>query len=133
MKEGLVQKHIRHITLECPSDDICADTVRQITELATQLTATRSRADASGWSDIPMSRSACDGMVPCPWQGVCYRWPQVESPSEIEGFVEIQPATKPTVVCRPQPRAASSREELRCDTLAGTRSPDNVDAARAGD
>ena len=84
---GEIQKHIKHVTLEGPSDEICEDTLRQVIQEGHLMSAIKgsASADAMAWSEIPMSRSACDGMVPCPFQGVCYRWP-VESPDEVEGY-----------------------------------------------
>lgn len=91
-KEGLVEKHIRHVTLECPPEEICEDTVRQMVDIGREIESLRD--SGSIWSAIPMSRSSCDGMVPCPWQDCCYSWPQRE-PEEL-GYVRISEAS-PTV------------------------------------
>lgn len=76
ISDGLASQHIQHVLLECPSDEVCADTVIQMLTVARDIDrlATDSHAGEL-WSSLPMSRSACDGMVPCPWQSACYQYP----------------------------------------------------------
>lgn len=93
--EGLAQKHVQHINLECPSDEICRDTTDQILAIAAEMSMI-----AQPWTDVPMSRSACDGLVPCPWQDCCYRWPLGDP--EDAGYLRLD--EKPSSV-RPEPSA----------------------------
>lgn len=76
---GLAKEKMRHVTLACPNDAVCADTVRQIIQEAT---AIQSLSSNTGYSTHPMSHSACDGNPPCPFQPICYH-PAYLSPAEI--------------------------------------------------
>lgn len=87
IKEGEAGKHLRRVMLECPSDEVCADTVRQMLTEAEKMRVTLSSVSPEQWSDVPMSRSACDGMVPCPWQNCCFQWPPPDP--EDAGFVRL--------------------------------------------
>jgi hypothetical protein len=69
---GLAQEKMRHITLACPGDQVCEDSVEQILQEARNISALDSQAHESSYSQIPMSHSACDGLVPCPLQAICY-------------------------------------------------------------
>lgn len=98
LREGLAQKHILHLPLECPPDEVCQNTVDQIRSIAEKL---RSLSGVQ-WSDVAMSRSACDGLVPCPWQDACYRWPP-QDPEEA-GYVRLDRESSSGLV-RPEPAA----------------------------
>jgi hypothetical protein len=92
--EGLVQKHIHHVTLECPSDEVCADTVVQMLKLAEEMRSLEVSSRAGElWSSVPMSRSACDGMVPCQWQGVCYQYPPPD-PEDVGALLRSEEAAQ---------------------------------------
>jgi hypothetical protein len=94
MKDGLAEKHIHHVSLECPSDDICDDTVRQILAEGKRFNALEAsvRSGVSAWSNVPMTRTACDGLVPCIWQDACFTWP---TPKDLEslGYVSLTSLT----------------------------------------
>ena len=73
--------------------------VRQVGEVTRRETIVQMVAEARRmaavprWQDVPMSRGACDGMVPCPMQGVCYQ-PQA-APSRM-GYVAAPVAATAT-------------------------------------
>lgn len=96
IKEGLISKHIQHVPLECPSDEVCEKTCEEIFTLASEIHSLSERK----WSDVAMSRSACDGLVPCPWQDCCYRWPL--SDPEDAGYVQVDAGSS---LVRPTPAA----------------------------
>lgn len=98
IKEGLAQKHILHVPLECPPIEVCRDTRNQILQLAAEIEST----SAALWSDVAMARSACDGLVPCPWQDCCYRHP-LEDPEDA-GYVRLD-AEAASGLVRPEPAA----------------------------
>lgn len=102
---GLAKEKMRHVTLACPSDAVCADTVRQIIQEAGAMaesmkhrtmtslqapteayptTSLHTAADHANmdYARFPMSHSACDGNPPCPFQPICYH-PAYLSPAEI--------------------------------------------------
>lgn len=94
---GLAKEKMRHLTLACPGDDVCRDTVRQIIQEARamaestahpkatiQSVSTHAASDHTSmdYARFPMSHSACDGNPPCPFQPVCYH-PSYLSQAEI--------------------------------------------------
>lgn len=67
-KEGIVEEVIRHAIMKQLDDAAC---VKLRTEIVSE--AERMEVDGwNGWEAMPMSRGACDGVVPCPLQQVCY-------------------------------------------------------------
>lgn len=68
--EGAATALIQHTKVNAPSEAVCEDTRRQIRTLASEM---RFVLEAqTPFHMLPMSRSACDGIVPCPWQTACY-------------------------------------------------------------
>jgi hypothetical protein len=102
---GMVKDRMRHITLACPGDAVCLDTVGQIVD-----ETNRMRRDDTTMEDyyrLPMSHSACDGNPPCPWQAACYA-PRMTEPEVLDlGLYDprniIEPAT--VTVSIPPPAA----------------------------
>jgi hypothetical protein len=68
--EGAVTKLIQHQRINAPSAAVCIDTAQQI---RTEAAAIRFLLESQTlFHQLPMSRSACDGHVPCIWQNACY-------------------------------------------------------------
>jgi hypothetical protein len=59
---------MHHLEIKCPDPATLADSQRQLEEVADQIKA----ATRLPWQALPMSRGACDGLIPCPWQHACY-------------------------------------------------------------
>lgn len=79
-QEGAASALITHVRINAPSDATIADTQRQIrSEAAAIRFLTESQTQ---FHMLPMSRSACDGLVPCPWQHACYS----DSPTDTSRF-----------------------------------------------
>lgn len=66
---------ISHLDIKVPSEAACACARGQLLAVASQIQT----VEHSDWNLLPMSRSACDGIVPCPWQDACYGNGQIES------------------------------------------------------
>ena len=75
---GMAGEMVRRVDVRQPGEAARMDTLAQVVAEARRMAA------MPRWQDVPMSRGACDGMVPCPMQGVCYQ-PQA-TPSRI-GYV----------------------------------------------
>lgn len=86
--EGVAQEASHTADVRYPSEAVCEDTRRQLQRIGEQM------ATAGGdWQDAPMSRGACDAVVPCPMQGMCYL-PQ--TPPEKMGYRRVTAsASKP--------------------------------------
>lgn len=63
---------IHHVMLNAPPDAVCEDTRQQLLVLAREMEVAACERASSTWRGLPMSRGACDGMVPCQWQYACY-------------------------------------------------------------
>lgn len=72
MREGAVARLWHTIPVAMPTDAQRAETVRQILAEGARASVLISERRSTPWSALPMARAACDGMVPCPWQGACY-------------------------------------------------------------
>ena len=86
-KEGAAQLLMHEVSVRLPGPDIIADTQRQIMWEATGMRETARDRGSSTWMALPMSRAACDGMVPCPFQTACYQ----SEPVDIETLGLYQP------------------------------------------
>lgn len=81
-RDGIAGQLIQHIPVDVPSDAACDDTVAQIAlEAAAMRLAVAERRSAPYFAH-PMSRGACDGIVPCVWQPCCYS-PRVVDPATL--------------------------------------------------
>jgi hypothetical protein len=72
--DGITPTLLHHIPIAQPSEEVRRDTLDQLNSLATRMS--RLVSEHPGPSDFvqePMSRSACDSLVPCPHQELCYR------------------------------------------------------------
>jgi hypothetical protein len=66
-KEGAAQELLHDIRVKVPSEKQCAAIKREIVMEAQAMERVK-----EPWSELPMSRNACDVYVPCPFQQVCY-------------------------------------------------------------
>lgn len=69
-----------HQRINAPSPSVCADTTRQIRTISAQIRYVME--SQTPFHILPMSRSACDGHVPCMWQHACY----AEHPEDTSRF-----------------------------------------------
>jgi hypothetical protein len=72
--DGITPTLLHHIPIAQPSEAVRRDTLDQLNSLATRMS--RLASEHPGPSDFvqePMSRSACDSLIPCPHQELCYR------------------------------------------------------------
>ena len=73
LKEGEVERLTKHITINVPSRESCADTRYQMVYIGEEIMSSHITRNEGSWRIHPMSRSACDGHgTPCPYQDVCY-------------------------------------------------------------
>jgi hypothetical protein len=70
IRDRVIDDVVHHVTVNAPSDAVCEDTVRQMLAEARRMRAME--REGYDWTEIPMSRGACDGLVPCIWQDACY-------------------------------------------------------------
>lgn len=71
-RDRAVESLIHHVTLNAPSDGVCDDTRQQILIEAARMDEAAMGRVSMPWSAVPMSRGACDNLVPCPYQMACY-------------------------------------------------------------
>jgi hypothetical protein len=71
-REGAAQKALHAVNVDLPSDSILDDTLRQILREALDIRGALERVESEPYTSYAMSRGACDGFVPCPFQAVCY-------------------------------------------------------------
>lgn len=72
-REEVTPSLLHHIPIAQPSEAVRRDTLDQIARLASQMSRLGSEHPRnSGGMELPMSRGACDGWVPCPWQQACF-------------------------------------------------------------
>lgn len=71
-RDHAVEALVHHLTLNAPSDAVCDDTLAQILIEARRMDAAAQERGSTTWRALPMSRAACDGLVPCPFQWACY-------------------------------------------------------------
>jgi hypothetical protein len=72
-KEGVAQRLVQHVGVAVPPQEVCDDTRRQVMQEATRARVLLSERSSTRWNALPMSRGACDGFVPCPWQAACHQ------------------------------------------------------------
>jgi hypothetical protein len=69
-KEGAAKEMLHHVQVKVPTDEQCAAVVLDILTEALEMETLKKME--TPWNGLPMSRNACDGMVPCPFQNACY-------------------------------------------------------------
>jgi len=77
-KEGAAQDLLHQVQVKVPQEHQRAAVVRDVLQEA--IAIRELTEDEAAWSDLPMSRNACDGIVPCEFQSVCYS----------DGLIEIE-------------------------------------------
>jgi len=120
-KEGVADSLIRVYRVNVPSDAVCATAVRQIIEesFALRVALENRGEDAASsavrrpWSAWPMSRGACDGIVPCPWQECCHAEGAVEPAATGLYELRTQSAMSPTTLRVLSSDAATSSRTAR--------------------
>jgi len=70
--EGVAQGLVHIVPVALPSEAVIADTVWQILQEASRAHRLSAERGPRRWLAQPMSRAACDGMIPCPFQNVCH-------------------------------------------------------------
>jgi hypothetical protein len=80
---------LHHITIRQPEPTTRQETLRQIGILGQRMRELEleipPRIELETAMEVPMSRPACDGWVPCAWQAACYR----DNPAEGIGSVGL--------------------------------------------
>jgi hypothetical protein len=71
-KEGAAQELMHTVKVKLPTADILSDTARQVMQEARAMQELALERGSTTWMALPMSRGVCDGLVPCPFQPVCY-------------------------------------------------------------
>ena len=71
-REGAAQRLWHTISVAMPTEAQRAETVRQVLSEAARMSVLISERRSATWRALPMARAACDGIVPCAWQGACY-------------------------------------------------------------
>jgi hypothetical protein len=71
-KEGAAQELMRTVNVKLPGPDVLSDTARQVMTEARAMQELALERGSTTYLALPMSRGACDGLVPCPFQSVCY-------------------------------------------------------------
>jgi hypothetical protein len=69
-KEGAAQELVTHTSVKMPTPAQCAEVLRDILAESAEMKILID--ESTPWSVLPMSRNACDGIAPCPFQQVCY-------------------------------------------------------------
>ncbi len=80
IRERAVERLTHSVIVDVPAEGICEGIVRDILQEGHRAGELRGERSTRPWSEVPMSRGACDGLVTCPWQPVCY----TQIPVEIE-------------------------------------------------
>jgi len=71
--EGLATRLVRHHSVKCPEERLCAETTEMVKSEALAMQHAQHE-----WSRYPMSRGACDVYSPCVYMPVCYSTELVE-------------------------------------------------------
>ena len=71
-KEGVVPSLMHHVMVNVPSVAVCIDTQQQVMLEASAMRDLLNDTSLASYRAVPMSRPACDGMVPCHFQPVCF-------------------------------------------------------------
>jgi len=88
--DALMPQLLHHIPIAQPSEAVRRDTLGQLGSLALQMSRLHGeREGAADGMKEPMSRGACDGILPCPLQELCYRERPAEGIAEL-GVVQLR-------------------------------------------
>lgn len=68
-RDGVAQNLVKHIAVDAEPRGPILEQIFIEAHRAEKLLTERKNAS---WCTAPMSRGACDGFVPCPWQVACY-------------------------------------------------------------
>jgi len=71
-REGVAQTLVRTVPVAAPSDPVIADTLSQILLEAARASVLITERRSIPWSALPMSRAACDSIIPCAFQPCCH-------------------------------------------------------------
>jgi hypothetical protein len=71
-REEAARELIVHVPINTPSESVCAGTRAQVMLEGSHMLDAWVDRGAVPWSSWPMSRGACDGMVPCVFQYLCH-------------------------------------------------------------
>lgn len=72
-REGVAQERMHSLDIRCPSEPTALAVRQEIIQESEAI-----RGIDTSWSQLPMSRNACDLYVPCPFQSACYAKQGVE-------------------------------------------------------
>ena len=81
--EGEFTRNVHHLLVQAGTERQNAEVVRQV--MLEALEIREIAEEARLWHTLPMSRAACDGWIPCPFQPVCYS-PEVIAPDSLPLF-----------------------------------------------
>lgn len=81
-QEKAAEPLMHDVQADVPGDVACDIVTRDILAEAAAMRDLLTDRGTSPFHVLPMSRGACDGFVPCPWQSVCYAT-QVADPSSL--------------------------------------------------
>jgi len=70
--EGAPGRLWHDVPVARPTEAQRGETLRQILAEGARASVLISERRSTTWDALPMTRAACDGMVPCAWQGACY-------------------------------------------------------------
>lgn len=71
--EGAVKALSRMLIVDVPGAEVCDDTLAQVLQEARRASVLLTERRSMTWQGMPMSRGACDGMSPCPYQPACHQ------------------------------------------------------------
>ena len=69
-REGAAQLLVHTVDVRVPNEAACVDAEHQV--LLEALRVREVLTERPSYSTLPMVRGACDSIIPCPWQYVCY-------------------------------------------------------------
>lgn len=114
-KDDIISRVYRVDRIGVPTEEQRSEAISQILNESSEMNSQPRR-----WQDVPMSRGACDDVVPCPMQAICYApepledirighlglyWPKPaarKAPSAAAGPLRLGP--DPSSVCLPEQR-----------------------------
>jgi hypothetical protein len=99
-KEGALNDLTHIVDVRVPSDIDCDRVVRELRLLGGEMREALAERSTARWRELPMSRNACDGLVPCPFQTACYGDPV---PLGSLGFIPRGESTAPKAPPSPRP------------------------------
>ena len=77
IREGELARITHHLAVQSPTAEQAGAVIRDVLAESRDIV----RQGTVPWQDIPMSRAACDGFVPCPFEYLCYAEPGVRPES----------------------------------------------------